>query len=168
MGRRQFLTVKIAIWTHHPGDLLGEAIDFLTHGTAQHAGFIRQSGLIVEAYWPQVRQRAILAAERPFLKVFELRGMTPALHAAFETWFDLILAHPPEYSGEDLFRFLFNQPDADEKHTYCSRLVMHGCMVILPAEIWPLVRCMDGDWVSPRDLFISPSLIANCPQPTAT
>ena len=159
--------MKIAIWTHHPGDLLGEAIDFLTHGTAQHAGFIRQSGLIVEAYWPRVRQRAIVDAERPFMKVFELRGMTPALHDAFEVEFDRLLAHPPEYSGEDLFRFLFNQPNTDEKHTFCSRLVMHEIMTVCPPEIWPLVRCMDGDWASPRDLFISPQLIPSCPQPSA-
>ncbi len=153
--------MKIAIWTHHPGDLLGEAIDFLTHGSAQHAGFIRQSGLIVEAYWPKVRQRPVLDAERPFLRVFELRGMSAEQHDAFEAWFDRLLAAPPEYSGVDLFRFLFNRPDTDEKHTYCSRLVMHGCMDLLPPILWPLTRCMEGDWVSPRDLFISNQLVTS-------
>lgn len=147
--------MKVAIWTKHPGDLLGEAIDFLTHGNAQHAAFIRNTSEIVEAYWPKVRQRAVIEAEKPFMKIFELRGMTPTLHAAFELEFDRLLFAPPEYSGEDLFRFLFNQPNTDEKETFCSRLVMHATMGICPPEIWPLVRCMDGDWVSPRDLFIS-------------
>ena len=163
--------MKTLIWTHHPGDWLGEAIDFLTHGTAQHAGFMRQNGLIVEAYWPRVRQRAVLEAEKPFIRPFILRGMTPGLDAAFEAEFDRLLAAPPEYSGEDLFAFLFNQPNVDEKHTFCSRLVMHTTMNICPAELWPLVRCMGteqqlpdgtingGDWVSPRDLFISPSYL---------
>jgi hypothetical protein len=149
--------MKVAIWTKHPGDLLGEAIDFLTHGSAQHAAFIRADGLIVEAYWPHVRQRVMLPAERPFVKIFELRGMTPELHAAFELEFDRMLFAPAQYSGEDLFRFLFNQPNTDEKETFCSRLVMHTTMGVCPPELWPLVRCMDGDWVSPRDLFISPN-----------
>lgn len=166
--------MKIILWSKHPGDLLGEAIDFLTHagkGGAEHAGFQRQNGMIVEAYWPKVRQRAILDAERPFLKAFTLRDITSELDAAFETHFDEILKAPPEYSGEDLFAFLFNQPNVDEKHTFCSRLVMHLTMNVCPPEIWPLTRCMgnevihadgsiDGaDWVSPRDLFISNLLI---------
>jgi len=93
------------------------------------------------------------------LSVFALRGMTPALEDAFEAEFDRILAAPPAYSGEDLFGFLFNQPNTDESHTFCSRLVMHTIMRVAPPELWPLVRCMEGDWVSPRDLFISPQLV---------
>ncbi len=48
---------------------------------------------------------------------------------------------------------------ADEQHTFCSRYVMHTIMQACPPEYWPLVRCMDGDWVSPHDLFISPMLL---------
>ena len=151
--------MKILIWSHHPGDLLGEAIDFLTHGQQQHAGFLRASGLIHEAYLPQVRDRLPMPAEVQYVKTFQLRGQTTLLDALFETQFDHALAGAVKYSMDDLFRYLFNQPNPDEKHTFCSRYVMHTIMQVCPPEFWPLVRCMGGDWVSPRDLFISPMLI---------
>lgn len=156
--------MRILIWTHHPGDLLGEAINFLTHGPAQHAGFLRSNGMIHEAYLPRVRDRAPIADELPFIKSFVLEGVSPDLGAAFEKAFDQALGLQVKYSMADLFRYLFNQPNVDEGHTFCSRYVMHQIMTIAPAELWPLVRCMGGtdaktdDWVAPRDLFISPRL----------
>ena len=162
MGRRQFLTVKVFFSNHITGYALGDAIEALTHGPVHHAGFIRRSGLILEAVPPHVTQRAVTDDDRAGvrrLSVFALRGMTPALEAAFEKEFDRILAAPPAYSGEDLFGFLFNQPNVDETHTFCSRLVMHTIMQVAAPELWPLVRCMEGDWVSPRDLFISPAFV---------
>jgi hypothetical protein len=151
--------MKILIWTHHPGNVLGEAIDFATHGQAQHAAFLRRNGLIHEAYWPQLRDRLPMAAELPYVKVFTLRDLTPELAAAFEVQFDRALAAHIQYSVGDLFRFLFNAPNANEARTFCSRYVMHTIMEVCPAQLWPLVRCMEGDWVSPRDLFISPQLV---------
>jgi hypothetical protein len=151
--------MRILIWTKHPGDLLGEVIDFVTHGDEQHTGFERKNGMIHEAYWPRVRDRKPIAAELPFVKTFTLRGITPLQEAMFETCFDHALLQHISYSPADLFRFLFNKPDTDEQHTFCSRYVMHTIMQVCPPELWPLVRCMDGDWVSPRDLFISPNLL---------
>jgi len=151
--------MRILIWTKHPGDLLGEAIDLVTHGPAQHAAFLRRNGLIHEAYWPQVRDRKLMAEELPLVKTFTLRGLTPIQEAIFETYFDHALLQHIKYSPADLFRFLFNRPDTDEKHTFCSRYVMHTIMQVCPPELWPQVRCMDGDWVSPRDLLISPMLV---------
>jgi hypothetical protein len=151
--------MKILIWTHHPGDLLGEAIDFFTHGSAQHAGFLRANGMIHEAYLPRVRDRKPLAPELPFVKTFRLRGLPEVLEPVFEALFDRALDAAVGYSVEDLFRFLFNAPNVDEKHTFCSRYVMHTIMELCPPHLWPQVRCMDGDWVSPRDLFISPMLV---------
>ena len=151
--------MKILIWTHHPGDLLGEAIDFLTHGTAQHAGFLRGNGMIHEAYLPKVRDRKPIAEELQYVKTFTLRGMTPLMDALFENQFELALNGAVKYSVEDLFKFLFNAPNPDEKHTFCSRYVMHTIMLLCRPDFWPQVRCMEGDWVSPRDLFISPMLV---------
>ena len=151
--------MKIFFSKHVPGYALGDAIEQLTHGSVHHTGFIRRSGLILEAVHPQVRQRPVTETDRSELLVFVLRGLTPALEDAFEREFDRIMSAPPEYSDEDLFKFLFNQPNVDEAHTFCSRLVMHTVMRIAPPELWPLVRCMEGDWVSPRDLFISPQLL---------
>ena len=151
----------IAIWTHHPGDLLGEAIDFVTHGTAQHAGFLRASGKIHEAYFPQVRDRDLIPAELPYIQFFKLKGLTPEQEALFEKAFDIALQVPPHYSILGLFKFLFNVPDTDEKNTFCSRYVFHTIQTVLKdnEELWPLIRCMDKDWVSPRDLYISNLLI---------
>ena len=151
--------MKILLWTKHPGDLLGEAITFLTHGPAEHAGFLRANGKIHEAYAPVVRDRDPVAAELPLVKVFRLRGLTPEQELLFESAFDHALGGAVKYSFNDLFRFLFNTPSVDEQHTFCSRYVMHTIMQICPPELWPQVRCMDGDWVSPRDLFISPALV---------
>ena len=138
---------------------MGEAIDWVTHGPAPHAGFLRANGMIHEAYPPQVRDRAPMAPELPYVKAFRLRGVTPALDGQFEAQFDRALAGAVRYSVADLFRFLFNAPEPDETRTFCSRYVMHTIMQVCPPELWPLVRCMEGDWVSPRDLFISPLLV---------
>jgi hypothetical protein len=151
--------MRILIWSKHPGDLLGEAIEFVTHGPVAHAAFLRANGMIHEAYLPQVRDRQPVAAELPFVKTFQLRGVMDQLDNLFEFQFDHALDGAVHYSAEDLFRFLFNVPNADEQHTFCSRYVMHTVMQICPPELWPQVRCMDGDWVSPRDLFISPMLV---------
>jgi hypothetical protein len=151
--------MRIINWTKHPGDMLGEAIDFLTHGSCQHSGFLRANGMIHEAYWPHIRDRAPIELELPFAKVFKLRGITPVQEAMFETFFDHALSLRIEYSPEDLFRYLFNVPNSDEQHTFCSRYVMHTIMQICEEDKWPLIRCMDGDWVSPRDLYISNMLI---------
>jgi len=129
--------MKILIWTHHPGDLLGEAIDFVTHGSAQHAGFLRANGMIHEAYLPTVRDRRPIAAELPLVKTFNLRGMTDVGNWLFEAQFEKALGAAIGYSVEDLFRFLFNVPNADEQHTFCSRYVMHTIMQICPPELWP-------------------------------
>ncbi len=102
--------MKILIWTHHPGDLLGDAINFLTHGPAQHAGFLRANGLIHEAYLPRVRDRQPVAAELPYVKTFRLRDLPPEWDAAFEAQFDRALRESVKYSLADLFRYLFNAP----------------------------------------------------------
>jgi hypothetical protein len=152
--------MKVIIWTHHPDDLLGKAIDALTHGDAQHAAFLRADGeTLVEAYWPQVRQRVLLDAEKPFIRTFKIRGLTPEQETAIEALLDKTLLAPPKYSGEDLLRFLFNAPNVDEAHTFCSRFVLHVLEEILPPELWVLQRLPDDDWGSPRDLLISPALV---------
>lgn len=151
--------MKILLWTKHPGDLIGEAIEFFTHGPVEHAAFLRANGMIHEAYWPRVRDRKPVAEELHLVKCFSLRGITADEESGFEAAFDFALIHTVKYDLTDLLRVLFNKPDTDEKHTFCSRYVMHTIMTVCPPEIWPLVRCMDGDWVSPRDLFISPNLL---------
>lgn len=151
--------MKILLWKQHPGDLLGQAIDFLTHGPAQHAAFLRSNGMIHEAYLPQVRDRKPIAEEIPLVNVFTLRGLPLFYDSFFEAHFDKALDGAVKYSINDLFLYLFNKPNVDEAHTFCSRYVMHTIQQICMPELWPLVRCMDGDWVSPRDLFISNQLV---------
>lgn len=147
--------VRAAIWTRHPGDELGEAIDFVTHGNAQHAGFIRGNGLIHENYYPHVRDRAVLAAEKPFIRVFEIQGLTPELSAKLERHFDEYLATGWNYSIADLFRIQFNLPAPADGSGVCSQYVYHHLRMIgLP----PLVRCTE-DFITPRDLLISPNLV---------
>lgn len=153
--------LKILLWTKHPGDLLGEAIDFITHGNAQHAAFRDIDGSVVEAYWPRLRRRELLDVEKQFILAFTLKSIAPEQELQISKGLALDLTHPPDYSGWDLIRFLFNQPDASETATFCSRYVQHTCETNLPQSMWPQVRLMDNDWASPRDLLIS-NLLEPC------
>ena len=151
------MNVRAAIWSTHPGDVLGEAITFVTHGQAQHAGFIRGNGRIHELYLPTVRDRDIMDDERPFLLAFDIEGLTDDLSAKLERHFDVMLANggQMDYSITDLFRILLNIPKPPDGSMVCSQYVFHMlAMIGLP----PLVRCME-DFISPRDLLISPRLI---------
>lgn len=151
------MNVTVAIWTKHPGDVLGEAIHFVTHGPAQHAGFIRGNGRIHELYLPKVRDRDVVDAERPFLLAFDIEGLTPALNAALERHFDVMLAAggQVDYSIEDLFRIVLNLPKPVDGSMVCSQYVFH---MLGTVGLRPLERC-DEDFITPRDLYVSPRLI---------
>ncbi len=151
------MNVKAAIWTKHPGDLLGTAIDFVTHGVAQHAGFIRGNGMIHELYLPKVRDRLLNPQEIPFLKTFDIEGLTDDLSAKLERHFDVMLSGGGQenYSIEDLFRILLNIPKPADGSMVCSQYVFHMLNMI---GVPPLVRCTE-DFISPRDLYISSRLI---------
>ncbi len=150
----------ILLWTVHPGDLLGEPIQFLTHGPVTHAGFLRSDGVTVhENYLPQVRNRPLLPAEKPGVRVFQMEGMTPEIAAKFERYF--ALAAEPQtalhYSIANLFEYLANRPPASEADGLdCSAYVNQTVRRLAPA-LAPTVRCEDWQ-VSPRDLLISPRL----------
>ena len=154
IGHR-FMNVIAAIWTTHPGDILGEAIDFVTHGAAQHAGFIRGNGQVHELYLPRIRERQVLPEEKKFIRVFEIEGLTDELNAKLERHFDEYLAaNIIEYSIPELFRIVLNQPMPNAPAMVCSQYVFtHLKMIGLP----PLLRC-EADFISPRDLLISPRL----------
>ena len=155
------MRVKAAIWTHHPGDLLGDAINFETHGLAQHAGFIRGNGRIHELYLPRVRDRDIVDAERPFLLAFDIEGLTDPLNAALERHFDVMLeaGGQMDYSVADLFRIVLNIPKPTDGSMVCSQYVFHMLGTVgLP----PLVRCTE-DFITPRDLYITPRLVGPIP-----
>jgi hypothetical protein len=147
--------MRALIWTKHPGDLLGEAIDFLTHGNAQHFGFLRLDGVTVhEAYFPKVRDRLLLDSEKPFVRKFRLEGMTGYLDVKFEEYFDKQIKLGVEYSVADLFRYQLNIPFPSDKSTICSVYGMN-CIWSVAPSLLPLVRCLP-DQVSPRDHLISP------------
>jgi hypothetical protein len=142
------------IWTSHPGDLLGEAIDFVTHGNAQHFGFLRADGRTVhELYLPQVRDRILDDKEKPLIRKFRLRDAGD-FEDEFEALFDANLAAGIKYSVPDLFKILFNVPFPTDKSGVCSTYGLH-CIRQVCENLSPLVRCADYQ-VSPRDHLISP------------
>jgi hypothetical protein len=151
------MTPKILLWSFHPGDLLGEIIVDITHGPAEHAGFLRGNGLIHELYLPRVRDRKMLATEAAGIRCFDIESITDPLGVALESSFTAALAVQINYSVEDLFRVLFNVPMPNERASYCSRYVYHTVATMLPEACWPLVRCTD-DFITPRDLLIAPRL----------
>lgn len=149
--------MKILIWTQHP-EPLGQMIAALTHGPGYHAAFLRASGVVHEAFWPRLRERAVTRFDRANAEVFELAGVTREEHLEFEHLFNYNLSRNITYSIGDLFRFACNRPSRDEHHTFCSRYVMHCLHAVLADDQMPLVRLPAGDWASPRDLRISPRL----------
>jgi len=150
------MPIKVAIWSLHPGDLLGEAIDFVTHGPAQHAGFIRGNGMVHELYLPRIRDRVMTDAEKPFIRTFDIVGLTNDLNDRLERHFDVYLSmNAEQYSIADLFRIVLNTPKPDDSSEVCSQYVFQQlAMIGLP----PCLRC-DNDFISPRDILISLRLI---------
>ena len=151
--------MKILIWPGHH-DCLDAAIKCLTHGQGSHAAFLRSDDERVhEAFWPRVRTRPLTDEDRAAAEVYRLEGVSDRQHAQFEWLFDSNDLANIEYSIADLFRFALNLQTRDEKHTFCSRYVMHCLQEVLQSHYqMPLVRLPDRDWASPRDLRISPKL----------
>lgn len=150
----------ICLWTVHPGDLLGEPIEFLTHGSFSHAGFLRRDGVTInECYLPIVRQRLITDAEKPLVRLFMLDGMDDALADKFERYFDLTVMpqFAESYSVQGLFGYVLNVTPPDEQSVFCSEYVMQSCRKLCSDKI-PLVRVNDFQ-VSPVSLSWSPRLI---------
>lgn len=152
----------IALWLVHPGDLLGAPIQFLTHGPVTHAGFLRSDGVTIhENYFPHVRNRPLLDAEKSGILFFQIEGMTDDLAAKFERYFDAA-AQPQsalDYSIGNLFGYLVNRPPESEANGLdCSAYVTQTIRRLAP-QLAPIVRCEDWQ-VSPRDLLVSPRLIA--------
>lgn len=154
---------KLLLWKEHPGDLLGETIEVLTHGRWSHFGFQRLNGKVHELYLPRVRDRDLLESEKPLIDVFSIRGITPEQEAKFEKAFDTCLAAGIEYSVTDLFRYMMNIPPPNDVASYCSRYGLYLCHIVLPFEMWPLVRVEGGDDASPVEMGHSPILIAEPP-----
>ena len=151
----------VLLWTVHPGDLLGEPIQFLTHGPVTHAGFLRSDKVTVhENYFPHVRNRPLLASEKPGIRVFQLDGLTPELAAKFERYFDLA-AEPQtalKYSIANLFDYALNRPPANEADGLdCSAYATQTIRRLAP-ELTPLLRVEDWQ-VSPVDLLRSVRLV---------
>jgi hypothetical protein len=150
--------MKILIWPGHH-DALDFAIKLCTHGRGCHAAFLRSDHITIhEAFYPEVRDRVVLPADRRLAEAYALEGVTPLEHEAFERLFDANLRRHIRYSVADLFRYAVNLPSRDEHHTFCSRYVLNCLHAILPDTAMPLVRIPTHDWASPRDLRISPRL----------
>ena len=149
--------VRVAVWLKHPGDLLGEAIQFATHGLGEHAGFIRGNGTVHELYFPKVRDRDLAAGETSLMEIYDIEGLTPELSTAMEAGFDKNLAAGIKYSITDLFRIELDETFPLDTSGVCSCYVAHCLMCDLPEPLWPLVR-IDPSQISPRDIRLSPRL----------
>lgn len=151
--------VHIAIWLAAAGhDPMGPLIKFLTRGDGTHAAFVRGTGLIVENFYPHVRERKFAPGECRHVELYRLEGMTPAGSLRLETWIDRELANPAPYSIRDLFRYAINLPPVRGHGSFCSQWVLRGLRQTQPAEIQPLTRLEYPDFAPPSDLRISPRL----------
>ena len=150
--------MKLLIWPGHH-DPLDALIKAFTHGRGSHAAFLRQDDRTIhEAFWPRVRDRMVMPKDRRLADVYALEEVSEHQHMLFEKMFDHNLNLHIAYSVLDLVRYAFNCPNKDERHTFCSRYVMHCLGRVLHPLQMPLQRLPDKDWASPRDLRISPAL----------
>jgi len=149
--------IQVLIW---PGahDWMDAGIKFCTHGSGCHASFLLPDDTITEAFWPRVRNRPYLPADKRLTEVYDVDFLSHEASEALELILSQDVKADIRYSIGDLIRFALNRPVADEKHTFCSRYVLHRLSKVLAPEQMPLVRLPFGDWGSPRDLRISPRL----------
>ena len=150
--------MKVLIWPGHH-DWMDGLIKFFSHGRGSHVAFLRCDGVTVhEAFYPRVRDRRLSEEDKRLAEVYEVEGITQAQELALEHLWNHNLTLGIEYSFLDCARFALNMPSKDERHTMCSRYAMHCLHAVLPYPRMPLLRVPYGDWVSPRDLRMSPRL----------
>ena len=149
----------IAIWAKGH-DWMDSAIKFLTHGSGTHAAFVRGNGRIAENFWPHVRERDWNPGEQSAVEIYRIAGTTPDDWAMIESWIDGELKRPSRYSIPDLVRYALNLPPDPGSSSFCSMWVLRGLRMSLAPNLQPLVRLAFPDYASPRDLRISPRLIA--------
>jgi hypothetical protein len=160
LSQNPFPQPLIALWRVHPGDILGEPIQFITRGQWTHAGWLRRDGQTIwECYYPKMRCRPVMDAEDQGIDLFALEGMTPDLAERFERYFDITTTGPSVqgYSIAGLFEFALDLPATDEQNVFCSEATMQSIRKVAPALL-PLARCEDYK-VSPVDLGHSTRLI---------
>ena len=146
----------IAIFFAHKGDPLSGVINFLTHGPASHAGWFRSDGKTIwEAYYPQIHCRPLVEAEKPGVQLFTLEGMTPALAAKLERYFDIttIPGLTPKYSIMGLVDYEFCLTPENPQNVFCSQSVLQSIRKNEPSLL-PVVR-VEGDASPPNELYHS-------------
>jgi hypothetical protein len=155
--------MKVLIWREHSGDPLSKVIEAITRGSYTHAALLVHGASlsIVEAYWPELRTRALTEAELPGLDVFAVEGLTPEIEQKLIDWWAEKIQQHVAYSLKGLARFspvlrlLFGEgSDADtHKEMFCSQAVAQGfedCgLPLLHEHSW----CVDPERLSGSPLL---------------
>ena len=100
--------MKVLLFTNHANDPLSFAIKAIMRTGYTHAALLVDEAkmLIVEAFWPEVRSRALAANEVAGVDAFEIAGLTPEKEAAILAFCEAAIAAHEKYSIANLFRFL--------------------------------------------------------------
>lgn len=144
----------VAIFFAHKGDPLSGVINFLTHGPASHAGWLRSDQKTIwEAYYPQVHTRPLMEAEKPGIALFTLEGMTPEIAAKLERYFDItqVPGLVPKYSIMGLVDYEFCLTPENPQNIFCSQAVLQSIRKNA-VELLPVVR-VDDDASPPNELY---------------
>lgn len=158
--------VFVAIWPTHAHDPMDAAIKFLTRAQGTHASFVRGNGMIVENFFPRVRQRNWNPREQDAVEIYRIQDTTPSDWRELEQWFDTELANPPPYSILDLLRYAFDLPPVKGPGCFCSQWVLRGIRECLADFQQPLRRLEYQDFAPPSQLRSSPRLILMSGTPT--
>lgn len=100
--------MKILLFQHHANDPLSWAIKQITREPYVHAAILVDEDklVIIEAFFPHVRMRALAESELAGIDVFAVVGITPAQELAVIEYAKSCLTVGESYSIANLFRFV--------------------------------------------------------------
>lgn len=158
--------IQVVLYEVHPHDPLGGLIEAFTRSGYEHAAMLKDRTSIIEAYYPHVRERALIPGELNGADIFDIQGLTPEVEKAVLDWCAVRIAANESYSIANLFRYLAParsligeaKDDGSAKvPTICSQFVYNalkngGGLPIFSNEV-------NAYAVDPGHLAWSPSLI---------
>lgn len=125
--------MKVLLFQFHANDPLSWAIKQVTRSPYTHAALLvdEKTNMIVEAFYPHVRQRPLGEKELAGIDVFAVAGITPAQEEATVDYALKAMAAAEAYSLENLFRFLpagrtvlgEAQDNSPSASVFCSQFV---------------------------------------------
>jgi uncharacterized protein YycO len=145
------------MFTFHPGGLLSEAIAFKTHARISHVQMVMDVGIngtiqVVSAEAQGLIEKWVIPETVPWYCILSYEGITFKKRDEIAKWMWDKRGTPYDVWG--LASFLVNIDLNDERKSFCSEVNFQA----YEAKDILLFDGVDHAFVSPRDLYILPTL----------